>query len=94
MTKMCTDPITEYNNRNFARGSPTDLFFLVSLVNGIRLPRYKQVASVILTEDDNQKFERGSPTDIFFVSFVNENSFPLDNLGCGCMLTYLIFDFF
>ena len=27
LLKVCTDPLTEDNNRNFARGSPTDLFF-------------------------------------------------------------------
>ena len=48
-------PLTEENNRNFARDSPTELSFLIS--------------SVPLTEGNNRNFARGSPTDIHF-SFV------------------------
>ena len=67
---MCIDSLTEDNNRNFARGSPTELFLfisLVSLVNGIGLPLYKQVVSVTLTEYNNRNFARGSPTEIFLI---------------------------
>ena len=27
LLKVCTDPLTEDNNPNFARGSPTEIFF-------------------------------------------------------------------
>ena len=38
LIKVYTDPLTEDNNRNFARGSFTEIFFLVSLVDGIGFP--------------------------------------------------------
>ena len=51
---------TEDNDRNFARGSPTELFlYLISLVG---------VVSVPLTEDNKQNFARGSPTYLSYFS--------------------------
>ena len=58
LLKVCTDPLAEDNNQNFARGSHTEIF-LVSLF---------KVVSVTQAEDNNQDFERGSPTEILFLS--------------------------
>ena len=42
LLKVCTDLLTEYNNRNFARGPPTETFGVGggggSMVNGIGFP--------------------------------------------------------
>ena len=67
--KVCTDPLTGDNNRNFARGSPTELFFFLSMA---------KVVSVPLTEYNNRNLERGSPTEIFLIfSLVKVVSAPL-----------------
>ena len=59
--KVCTYPITEGNNLNFARGSRTELsIFFLSLVNVISVP---------LNEDKNRNFARVSPTELSFVFF-------------------------
>ena len=68
LLKVCTNPLTEGNNRNFARGSRTDLYFILFyflyLVN---------VVSVPLTEDKNQIFKGVlPPSSLFFGDFFGQ----------------------
>ena len=58
---MVSVPLTEGNNRNFARGPPLSSLFLISLV---------KLASVPLTEWNNRNVARGSPTELYFYGFV------------------------
>ena len=58
---MVSVPLTEGNNQNFVRGSPTTLSFFVAL--GLLRKSNKGDA----TEDNNWNFARGCPNDIFII---------------------------
>ena len=58
LLKVRTAPISEDNNRNFSRGSPTEIiFFLISLV---------KVVSVPLTEGENGILQGVTPLRFFW----------------------------
>ena len=58
---MVSVPLTEGNNQNFARGSPTEL----SLFAALGLLRKSNKGGA--TEDNNRDFARGFPTELFFI---------------------------
>ena len=67
-------PLTEGNNQNFARGSPTELFFFKAVLGLLRESNEGGA-----TEDNNRNFARGSPTELFLylISLVGVVSVPL-----------------
>ena len=58
LLEVCTDILTEDNNRNFARGPHTDLFFFFS-----SFPPF-------LSEYNNRNFARGSPTKLYSLNLI------------------------
>ena len=75
------------NTQNFARGSPTEIFFIIYLFIFIATKKIQGVTSLssffplfYLSFDNNQNISRGSPTEIFFflfsyLSFDNHQNF-------------------
>ena len=75
LLKVCTDPLTEGNNRDFVKGSSLRSFFC-----------FFGLVSVPITEDNNQDFLRGSPTEFIF-PLVKWIGLPLDKKVVSFPLT-------
>ena len=57
LSKVCTDPLTEDNNQNFARDSPTEIFFFGQ--SGISSTNWRE----------QPEFWKGYPNELFFYFF-------------------------
>ena len=88
LLEVCTDPLTEDNNHNFARGPPTEYYFFpFSFLSVVK------VAPDPLTEWNNQNFSWGSPTEIYFFVFFGQQD-QVATRQAGVWIDFHLSDFF